>query len=260
MNLGWINKTNVKIFQSSDLKKDFIDFSELKNFLNNEKRVLQILSQFNIKKYEYCPIFEYESLNPKTNFNHKIKFGNDKLFNIERRFLPIFGFPAYGVHCNAWSRFKNSTIIHFAKRSEKIRKFPGYSDNLVAGGQPSNISIKKNLEKEAYEEAGLKTNVVKLSQEGSVIHYCHNEKKNLISAIIFVYDLELEKNTKFRNVDGEVSDFFSLDINNIFKLLESNSLKPNCVIPLADFFLRITDDYFSKSGILEIKNILKIND
>tara|TARA_Y100001960_G_scaffold300860_1_gene350338 strand:+ start:1457 stop:2272 length:816 start_codon:yes stop_codon:yes gene_type:complete len=259
-NLGWVNKCNVKLFESSDLKKGFISFKELKKFLRNKNRLSQILSEFNIKKYEYCPIFEYESLNPKTKFNHKLRFGNQKLVDIERRFLPIFGLPAYGVHCNAWSKFKNSTIIHFAIRSKRIRKFPGFSDNLVAGGQPSKISIKKNLEKEAYEEAGLKPNIVKLAQQGNVIHYYHNEKKNFSSAIIFVYDLKLDKNTKFKNIDGEVSDFFSLDIQNIFTILDSNALKPNCVIPLADFFLRIAGDYFPKSGILEIKKILKVDE
>ena len=99
-----------------------------------------------------------------------------------------------------------------------------------------------------------------MAQQGNVIHYYHNEKKNFSSAIIFVYDLKLDKNTKFKNIDGEVSDFFSLDIQNIFTILDSNALKPNCVIPLADFFLRIAGDYFPKSGILEIKKILKVDE
>ena len=40
-----------------------------------------------------------------------------------------------------WSKYKNSTLLHLAIRSKKIRNFPGLYDNLIAGGQPSKISI-----------------------------------------------------------------------------------------------------------------------
>ena len=59
------------------------------------------------------------------------------------------------MHCNVWSKFKNSTIIHLAKRSRKLNNFPGLYDNLIAGGQPIDLSIKNNFYKEAFEEAGL---------------------------------------------------------------------------------------------------------
>ena len=57
-------------------------------------------------------------------------------------------------------------------------------------------------------------------------------------------------------MDGEVESFISVDALEIYKLLESNTLKPNCIIPIADFFLRNMSDLFSKKGILELKKLL----
>ena len=56
--------------------------------------------------------------------------------------------PQYGIHGNAWSLKKNRVIFHFAKRSKKLDDFPGYFDNLFAGGQPVGISIIDNLKKD----------------------------------------------------------------------------------------------------------------
>ena len=58
-------------------------------------------------------------------------------------------------------------------------------------------------------------------------------------------------------MDGEVDSFISEDALEIHKLLESNTLKPNCIIPIADFFLRNMNDLFPKKGILEIERLLK---
>jgi hypothetical protein len=57
-------------------------------------------------------------------------------------------------------------------------------------------------------------------------------------------------------MDGEVESFISQDALEIHKLLESNTLKPNCIIPIADFFLRNMNDLFSKKGILELQELL----
>ena len=145
--MGWLNIDNLKIshnFQNLNSQiniKDVIDYSSE--------------SSLKIKNIEYCPIFDFNSLKPKIKFNHKQKFCRGKKFKINRKDLSLFGLPAYGVHCNVWSKYKNSTIIHFAKRSNRLEKFPGLYDNPVAGGQPVNLSIEENLRKEAYEEAGL---------------------------------------------------------------------------------------------------------
>ena len=54
-----------------------------------------------------------------------------------------------------------------------------------------------------------------------------------------------------------MESFISEDAFEIYKLLESKTLKPNCIIPIADFFLRNMNDLFPKKGILELEKLLK---
>ncbi len=225
-------------------------------------KIIDFINQFSLskKEFEYCPIFDFESLKPKLKFDHKKKFCSGRRFIIPRRFLSKFGFPAYGVHCNVWSRFKNSTIIHLAKRSYKLDKFPGFYDNLIAGGQPIELSIKQNLYKEAFEEAGLNLKQVSRAKKSSTVHYQHNEKTNFNSAIIFNYHLEKYVDMKFSNQDGEVESFFSIELTNLYKILEKNSLKANCVIPLIDFFILKESDFIPKSVIVEIRKLFNKNE
>ena len=165
------------------------------------------------------------------------------------------GLPQYGIHGNAWSLKKNRVIFHFAKRSKKLDDFPGYFDNLFAGGQPVGISILDNLKKEAFEEAGIQKILKKNLVKGSTVNYFHEYQDKIHSGIIFNYHLKIENNN-FSNMDGEVDSFISEDALEIHKLLESNTLKPNCIIPIADFFLRNMNDLFCKKGILELEKLL----
>ncbi len=237
---------NFKKFDSHILIEDVINFS--------------LESSSKVKNIEYCPIFNFESKKPKKSFDHKKKFCESSEFEINRDYLSKFGLPAYGVHCNIWSKYKNSTIIHLAKRSKKLKKFPGLYDNLVAGGQPVKLSIEKNLFKEAYEEAGLNKKQMSLAKKGSIVHYMHNEKKQFNSAIIFNYHLEKSENMEFVNQDGEVDDFISIEISELYKILEQNTLKANCIIPILDFFILKESDFISKKVMVEIKNLLKENE
>ncbi len=161
------------------------------------------------------------------------------------------------MHCNVWSKFKNSTIIHFAKRSKKLKRFPGFFDNPIAGGQPSGISIIENLFKEAKEEAGLSTSDLKHAIQSKTIHYIHDYKRKLNSSIIFIYHLEKKDCFEFHNQDGEVEEFISLEVNQIYKILEKKLLKPNSIIPIIDFFISKESDFISKKAMLEIKKIMK---
>ena len=92
--------------------------------------------------------------------------------------------------------------------------------------------------------------------KGTTVNYFHEYQDKIHSGIIFNYHLKIDY-INFNNVDGEVESFFSEDAFQIYKLLESKTLKPNCIIPIADFFLRNMSDLFSKKGILEIKKLLR---
>ena len=54
--------------------------------------------------------------------------------------------------------------------------------------------------------------------------------------------------------------FFLLPFENIYKLIEKNQLKPNCIIPILDFILLNDYHFLSKGTIVEIKKILRLDE
>ncbi len=249
--IGWINTYNEHDLPFSLRSESNIDIEKLINITHKNGCE---------ENPELCPIFNYESLNPKIKFNHNRIFCKSKIFDIERKLLSKYGLPAYGVHCNVWSKTGKSILIHLAKRSKNLKKFPGMYDNLIAGGQPVDISIKDNLYKEAFEEAGLGSNQMCSMERSKTVHYIHNENKKLNSSVIFIYQLEKTEKMYFKNMDGEVEDFVSIEIDNLYQILEQKKLKPNCIIPIIDFFILKKSDFISKKAMLEITKLMKAYD
>ena len=129
--MGWIHRTYLENHEKFGRKKTSTRIEDLEKLSN-------LINPKNLTR-EICPVFDYQSLKPKIKFDHKQLFCKEKIYEIERNLLSLFGLPAYGVHCNVWSKHKNSTLIHLAVRSKKIKNFFLIYDNLVAGGQPSKI-------------------------------------------------------------------------------------------------------------------------
>ena len=250
-NIGWLNN---KIISTSSLtiNNGYIKFSELIGFIKYLEK--------SDSTTEICPVFSFPSLKPKKVFSETAKFCEKKIFIIKRNFLSLFGFPSYGVHCNIWKKKKDKLVIYFAKRSKKLSSFPGFVDNSVAGGQPINLSILENLKKEAHEEAGINSRYLKKIQRGNVVSYFHNNNNNFVSAVIFNYHLNKADELELKNIDGEVESFFSLTLENVYKLLENNQLKPNCIIPILDFILLNDYHFLSKGTIVEIRKILRLDE
>ena len=136
--VGWIHKSNLKIHDELSCYKTLR--------IEDLKKLSYLIKPKNLTN-EICPIFDCQSLKPKIKFDHQQIFCKENIFEIERDLLSLFGLPAYGIHCNVWSKYKNSTLLHLAIRSKKIRNFLGLYDNIIAGGQPSKITIIYNLHK-----------------------------------------------------------------------------------------------------------------
>lgn len=206
---------------------------------------------------EYSSVFNHNALNPKVNFSENEIFSKSQIFQIKRSLLSFFGIPAYGVHCNGWRFHKNSIIMVMALRSKKLKTYPEHLDNLIAGGQPANLSLRHNLEKEAYEEAGLSKKEMKRAVFKSFKSYFPVHEKYFKPSIIGVYDLKLKKNEIFINQDGEINEFIELEIHEILELLDKKKLKPNAIIPIVDFLIREEETFFNKNCLKEIKKILR---
>ena len=256
INIDWVNNKNQKILNFFEIKNHSIDAKKLQEISKNKK----FYADLDIKEnYEFCPVFEQPSISPNKKFNRHESFGKNKLFDMERNLLAPLGLPQYGIHANGWRKEKSEYLFYFAIRSKQIKDFPGLYDNIFAGGQPSNLSIHKNLKKEALEESGIRV-LNKNLKIGSSISYIHNYNNQIHSGTIFVYDYELDKEVVLKNRDGEVQKFETISVTELYEILEKKLLKPNCIIPIADFFLRNMRDFFPNKGILELEKLLNYND
>lgn len=224
-------------------------FKEVFVFLADQKLVTKFFK-------ENCSVFNYETLQPKEFFFEKKKFCNQQIFELNRSLLPFFGFPAYGVHCNGWRKKGKKVFMFLSKRSKNIEKFPGLYDNLVGGGQPSNISFRENLKKEAYEEVGLSKDLVKNAKINAFSKYSHVFNENLHSAVIATYDLEFKNNFFFNYNDGEVENVEEIEILDIFYLLEKEKIKPNCIIPILHFIIKNEKKFFDETALHKINKYL----
>ena len=254
--IGWINPKNKKFLENIfDLKpRKFLNMNEiiLKEPLWQEK----IKSFLKIKCEEKCPVFKSQSIKPKKIFKVNDKLSKNQIIEVSRSLLFFFGFPAYGVHCNGWSKEKKQLFFYLSKRSSKLKKYPGLYDNLIGGGQPENLSFKENLYKEGFEEVGVKKSFFKNSKLESVIDYCHVKNNLLHSAIIATYDVKVSEEFEFSNNDNEVQRVEKFELNETLNLLEEKKLKPNCIIPICDFLIRNFPEMFNNKSLKEIKKYL----
>lgn len=260
--VGWINSKNFELIKNYfglkcskklDLQNLFsINSKWPKKLLDLNTNSYQINENYN----EDCPIFYNEALNPRINFNDREVFGKEKLFDINRGLMSFFGFPTYGVHCNGWTGEKKRIFLFLAKRSKKLKTFPGLYDNLIGGGQPSNISIKDNLFKEGFEEVGLSKNILLHANFNNFTKYSHTYNNELNSSVIATYDIKLTKEFIFKGKDGEVEKVEKFQVLDIFYLIKKKQLKPNCIIPIINFMLANMSDFFDKKALLEIKKYL----
>ena len=74
---------------------------------------------------------------------------------IDRACAPYFGVRAFGQHLNGFVRDADGLKLWIGRRALDRRVYPGYLDNLVAGGLPWGIGLAENLRKECHEEAGM---------------------------------------------------------------------------------------------------------
>ena len=261
--IGWINKENKKYlsdYNYFNLKEKEITLTEKiedkTSFFEKIFRKLISSKILRTRLREKCPVFLQDATNPNTNFNHNKIFGNDKIFSVERSLLNFFGFPAYGVHLNGWKESRDKILFLLAKRSKNVGKFPGMYDNLVGGGQPSQISLQNNLEKESWEEAGISQGFLKHVIFSKAVKYIHSNNNSLSSAIIFIYNLKISKHMTFQNKDGEIENFKYFTADEIFALIERKKLKPNSIFPILDLLVKKKSNYFSRNALKEIKRFL----
>ena len=184
-------------------------------------------------------------------FPVKDAHGATPLFDMERGAISMFGLPAFGVHLNG---YVGGYVGHDAamkmwigERSHEKPVEPGKYDQLVAGGQPANLSVRENLIKECAEEAGIDAVLASQAVPVGAITYTMELPEGLRRDVLYNFDLELDPEFIPVNSDDEVHAFHLWPIDKVMAVVhDTDDFKFNCSLVVIDFLIRhgiITPDH-----------------
>jgi 8-oxo-dGTP pyrophosphatase MutT (NUDIX family) len=161
-----------------------------------------------------------------------------ELFDIERAAARPFGFTTQAVHVNG---VVGDESMWLARRSSSKATDPGLLDNLVGGGMTSGLSVEDVLIKEAWEEAGIATELARRATRGGTVQLLREVAEGLQSELIHVYDLELPRDFTPRNQDGEVAEVRLASYAEVRRLIDdTEELTVDAALVALDFFSRRT--------------------
>lgn len=167
------------------------------------------------------------------------RFGDEPWLLLERSMLPHFGCRAHGVHVNGLVRKPDGLHVWIARRADDRATYPGMLDNIIGGGQGAGLSVRENLEKEGFEEAGFDADVMSRARSVGVVSYRMDRERGLRDDVLFLYDLELTDDERPRNTDGEVATFELWPVERVMEEVDGESrFKFNCNLVLLDLFVR----------------------
>jgi 8-oxo-dGTP pyrophosphatase MutT (NUDIX family) len=173
-------------------------------------------------------------------------FYDSPVFVMERAAVPQLGAIEYGVHINGlvFRESRDETRMWMARRSPTKSKYPNYLDHIVAGGQPTGISLMDNVIKECHEEANIPTELTRqgLRSGGAVSYATYSPKDDTVSrAVLFTFDLMLPADFQPTPVDGEVQEFFQWSVPDLLRSMAPDypdPIKPNCYSCIIDWLVR----------------------
>jgi len=166
-------------------------------------------------------------------------FSAPPVFAMERAAVPRFGVRGYGVHLNGYVRDGDRLKMWIARRAMDKALAPGKLDQIVAGGQPADLTLRRNLVKEAAEEADIPAGLAARAVGVSAVSYCTERAEGLRRDVEFIYDLELPRDFTPRNTDGEVGSFELWPIEEVAATVrDTDAFKFNCALVVIDFLIR----------------------
>jgi 8-oxo-dGTP pyrophosphatase MutT (NUDIX family) len=172
-------------------------------------------------------------------FPVKSGHGATPQFDMERAAISLFGLPAFGVHLNGFVGRGKDMKMWVAERAHDKPIEPGKYDQIVAGGQPADLSIEENLAKECEEEAHIDAETVAKAVAVSAITYMMERPEGLRCDILYNYDLELDPSFTPVNTDGEVHSFHLWPLEQVRDVVhDTDDFKFNCSLVVIDFLIR----------------------
>ena len=149
---------------------------------------------------------------------------------MERAAVPWFGVCGYGVHMNGFVRRGGEILMWIGKRSRFKPTGPGKFDQLVAGGQPAGLGLRKIWIKECEEEAGIPLDIAERVKPVGAISYCLETEQGLRPDVIYCFDLELPPEFVPANNDGEVEAFYLWPMDKVIEVARDTTISSSTAI------------------------------
>ena len=164
---------------------------------------------------------------------------NTPLCLADRSISTLLGLISFGQHLNGYVKTKEGVKMWIARRSYTKGYEAGKLDHIVAGGLPYGISLRENLQKECYEEAGMDEEISKNAISTGFVSYKHEFTLGGKKDIIYCYDLQLSPSFVPKCNDAEVEEFYLMDIEEVANIVKtSREFKQNCNLVIIDFLVR----------------------
>ena len=204
---------------------------DLKDFAERTAAVADVTAQ--LKSDGLLPGWRGEPYSVNIGFSHPA------LLEIERAAVPLFGTRGYGVNLNGYVQDDEGLRMWVGKRSWQKQTSPGKLDHLVAGGQPSGISLRDNLIKECWEEAGIPSELARQARSAGYVSFITEREEGLRHDVSFCYDLPLPADFTPQNIDGEVESFALWPIEQVIETVrDTDQFKFSVSLVLIDFLVR----------------------
>ena len=169
-------------------------------------------------------------------------FGTPPWFLLERAAARYFGVHTWAAHINGVVRGPPKAQMWFARRSETKAIDPLRLDNLVGGGIAAGTTVGETLAKEAWEEAGIPSELASRAQPAGAVHIWREQPDGLQSETIFVHDLWLPGDFAPANQDGEAIEHRLVAMDDAVRLISlsegPDKVTADASLVVLDFLLR----------------------
>lgn len=170
----------------------------------------------------------------------KSSWSAPEVLRLDRGIAAAFGVKAYGVHVNGYVRRPDGGLsLWIGRRAPDKAVEPDKLDNMVAGGQPADLSLWDNLIKESAEEASVPAAMLRDARAVGMITYCMESAEGLKPDTLFCYDVELPADFTPVPGDDEMVGFTLMPAEDVLSLVRQGyDFKFNVALVILDFAVR----------------------
>jgi 8-oxo-dGTP pyrophosphatase MutT (NUDIX family) len=146
-------------------------------------------------------------------------FAASPAFHVERAAARYFGIHTFAAHANGVVTHGASPRLWLARRSPDKAIDPSMLDNLVGGGIAHGEQPDVTLVREAWEEAGIASDLARHARRVSELYVERVVPDGLQRETLFAYDLPLPTSFVPANQDGEAVEHRCVDLDVAARLI-----------------------------------------